>query len=230
MAAFEYAVSLGYRWLETDVHLTADGVLLAFHDEVLDRVTDRVGVVEELSWAEVSAARIAGEHPIPRFEELVGAWPDVRLNIDTKSDASVEGLADAIRRTNCLDRICVGSFEDHRLAKLRRTFGPRLCTSAGPAEMRLIRAASLGAPMPKGAANCLQIPTHHGRHRLVDRHLVRLARRRNLQIHVWTIDDVEVMADLLDLGVDGIMTDRPSVLKDLLVSRGEWPTPEMSDL
>jgi len=220
MEAFSYAVGLGYTYLETDVHVTADGVLLAFHDEVLDRVTDRMGVIEELPWREVSRARIDGAHDIPRFEDLVMAWPDVRFNIDTKSDASVDALADAIRRTGCLDRICVGSFEEHRLARLRQAFGPRLCTAAGPTEVRKVRAASYRLPVPRVAANCLQVPTYHEKHHLVDERFVAVARRRGLGLHVWTIDDADEMRDLLDLGVDGIMTDRPSVLKEVLTERG----------
>ncbi len=222
MEAFTYAVELGYRYLETDVHVTSDGVLLAFHDDVLDRVTDRAGVIGDLPYSEVSAARIDGQHEIPRFDDLVMAWPDVRLNIDTKSDASVDALADAIRRTGCIDRICVGSFEEARLQRLRQQFGPRLCTSAGPGEVRKVRIASFRVPAPKVAANCLQVPTHHERHRLVDERFVAAARRRGMPIHVWTIDDPNVMRELLDLGVDGIMTDRPAVLKEVLTERGEW--------
>ena len=86
MTAFEHAVGLGYRYVETDVHLTADGVLVAFHDDRLDRVTDATGAIADLTWDRVRRARVAGVDPIPRFEELLAAWPDLRINIDPKDD------------------------------------------------------------------------------------------------------------------------------------------------
>ena len=105
MPAFEAAVALGYRYLETDVHVTADGVVVAFHDAELDRVSDRGGAINELSWADVSAAEIGEGGRVPRFDELLGAFPDVRINVDPKSDAVVEPLADVIQRSGALDRI-----------------------------------------------------------------------------------------------------------------------------
>src|SRR5687767_12218149 len=104
LPAFEHAVRLGYRYVETDVHVTADGVLLAFHDDVLDRVTDRQGVIGELPYAAVAEARVAGAEPIPRFEDLLGAFPDLRVNVDPKHDAAVEPLADALRRCAATER------------------------------------------------------------------------------------------------------------------------------
>lgn len=127
LPAFARAVELGYRYVETDVHVTSDGVLLAFHDDVLDRVTDRTGVVADLPWDEVRAARVDGVEPIPLLEDLLGTWPDLRVNIDPKHDAAVDALADAIERTGAFDRVCVGSFSDRRLRRLRQRLGERLC-------------------------------------------------------------------------------------------------------
>jgi glycerophosphoryl diester phosphodiesterase len=225
MAAFSYAVELGYSYIETDVHVTADGVLLAFHDDVLDRVTDAAGVIAELPYREVQAARIDGEHEIPLFTDLLEAFPDVRINVDTKSDASVAALAETIVATGCIDRICVGSFEDHRIQQLRAQLGSGLCTAAGPAEVRRLRVASFVPPTLAFKADCLQVPVFHGRHRLVDQRFVRAAHRRNLVVHVWTIDDAEEMDELLDLEVDGIMTDRPAALARVMAERGGWPGP-----
>ncbi len=222
LPAFARAVELGYRYVETDVHVTSDGVLLAFHDDVLDRVTDRTGVVADLPWDEVRAARVDGVEPIPLLEDLLGTWPDLRVNIDPKHDAAVDALADAIERTGAFDRVCVGSFSDRRLRRLRQRLGERLCWSPGPKGVARARAGSVGMPSGTIAAPCLQVPVRQGRVTIVDRRFVDHAHRQGVQVHVWTIDDPVEMARLLDLGVDGIMTDRPAVLRNVLEERGEW--------
>ncbi len=221
MAAFGYAVRLGYRYVETDVHTTADGALVAFHDDVLDRVTDRQGKIAALSWSEVRQARVAGE-AIPLLEDVLGAWPDLRVNIDPKHDASVEPLVDVLRRTNAHDRVCVGAFSEPRLERVRRLTGGRVCTGMGTRAVARLRMASLGGPGGRFGGNCAQVPVRQGPVVLVDRRFVAAAHRRGLAVHVWTIDDAAEMARLLDLGVDGIMTDRPAILKEVLTARGQW--------
>ena len=221
MLAFESAVRLGYRYLETDVHVTADGVLAAFHDDVLDRVTDCRGRVRDLPWSEVSLARIGGE-PIPLLEDILGAWPDVRVNIDAKDDASVAPLAAVIDRTGAHDRVCVGSFHEGRLRRFRRLSGGRVCTSMGRMAIARLRTASYGPPTWPFGAGCVQVPVRRGRIPIVDSRFVAATHRRGLQVHVWTIDDPVEMGRLLDLGVDGIMTDRPAVLREVLEGRGQW--------
>ncbi len=221
MLAFESAVRLGYRYLETDVHATADGVLAAFHDDVLDRVTDRTGRILDLPWSEVSQARIGGE-PIPLLEDVLGAWPDVRVNIDAKTDAAVAPLAAVIERTGAHDRVCVGSFSEGRLRRFRRLTGGRVCTSMGRLAIARLRTASFGPPTWPFGAGCVQVPVRRGRISIVDPRFVAAAHRRGLPVHVWTIDDPVEMGRLLDLGVDGIMTDRPATLREVLEGRGQW--------
>jgi glycerophosphoryl diester phosphodiesterase len=223
MPAFEHAVRLGYRYLETDAHVTADGRLIAFHDDRLDRVTDRVGVISELPWSEVQLARVDGREPIPLLEDLVAAWPDVRVNIDPKHDGAAEPLAAAIVRTGTVDRVCVAAFSDRRTDKVKAIVGPSLCTGMGPRQVAQLVATSRGMPGGKRLRSpCAQVPTHQGRLPLVTERFVATAHRLGVQVHVWTIDDRAEMVRLLDLGVDGVMTDRPNVLKDLLVERDEW--------
>lgn len=226
MPAFEHAVGLGYRYVETDVHVTADGELLAFHDDRLDRVTDAGGVVAELPWARVREARVAGREPIPRLEDLLGTWPELRVNIDPKHDAAVEPLAEVLRRTGAVDRVCIGSFSDRRLARVQTLVGGTVCTSMGPRQTARLVAASRGLP---GGANltapCAQVPMQQGPVPIVTQRLVDAAHQRGVQVHVWTIDDPAEMSRLLDLGVDGIMTDRPQALKDVLLDRQQWHGP-----
>jgi glycerophosphoryl diester phosphodiesterase len=221
MEAFEYAVGLGYRYLETDVQVTADGVLAAFHDNDLRRTTGRVGKISELPWSEVSTALVDGKAPIPLLEDLLGAWPEVRINIDCKSDAAVDALVATLRRTNALSRVCVGAFSDSRLRRLRSVVGSDLCTSLGPLEVALLRFGLLRHYRALAA----QVPVKQGPLTIVDQRFVDRAHRAGLHVHVWTIDDAAEMARLLDLGVDGIMTDCPVVLRQVLQSRGVWNLP-----
>ena len=223
MPAFQYAVDLGYRYIETDVHATSDGVLLAFHDSKLDRVTNRTGIIREMPYSEVSKALVDGREPIPRFEELLLAWPLLRINIDPKKDNAVSPLIACLKQHDAIDRVCIGAFSDRRLDVIRAALGPALCTSAGPLETGRLLAASKGLPLPIptniGAA---QVPIKQGPVTIVDERFVSFMHARELQVHVWTIDDAAEMSDLLDLGVDGIMTDRPAVLRDVFTQRGLW--------
>jgi glycerophosphoryl diester phosphodiesterase len=226
VAAFEMAVGLGYRYLETDVHVTADGVLVAFHDDKLDRVTDRAGLISELTWDEVRQAQVTGADgttgEIPRLEDLFAAFPDARFNIDPKADSSVTPLAEVIRRCTALDRVLVCAFSDRRIIRLRQLLGPDLCTGLGPRGVARLRAAASGLPVGRFDAAAAQVPVRAGRVTLVSEAFVEAAHRRGLQVHVWTIDDPAEMHRLCDLGVDGIMTDRPAVLRDVLIERGVW--------
>jgi glycerophosphoryl diester phosphodiesterase len=218
MPAFQHAVDLGYTYLETDVHATSDGVLVAFHDADLARTCDRPGRIDALPWSEVSQARVSGREPIPLFEELVASFPDARFNIDCKANTGLPGLIASLNRLDCLDRVCVGGFSDQRLRRLRAAFGERLCSSFGPVQMASLRS---GARVPFGG-QLAQVPVKVGRITIVTPGTVARAHRRGYHVHVWTIDDPDEMTRLLDLGVDGIMTDRPQVLKDVLLARGEW--------
>src|SRR5690606_4970656 len=110
MAAFEAAVRLGFRYVETDAHGTKDGVAVALHDASLDRTTDGRGFVAELPWSEVRTARIGGVEPVPTLEELLGTFPELRVNIDVKGVSGIEPVAQAIERTQAHDRVCVASF------------------------------------------------------------------------------------------------------------------------
>ncbi len=219
--AFEHAVKLGYTYLETDAHATCDGVLVAFHDKTLDRVTDRTGAIAELPAREVSAARIGGTEPIPLLEELLGAWPDVRFNIDVKDTPAASPLAELIRRTAAWDRVCITSFSAFRLRAARRLLGRPVCTSTSPVGAAALRSGLPGKVLaPRFASRnvqCAQLPT-----RMATAPLIGRAHEAGLQVHVWTVNDRGLMNSLLDLGVDGIMTDQTELLRDVLIERGEW--------
>jgi glycerophosphoryl diester phosphodiesterase len=222
MPAFEAVTALGYRYLETDARVTADGVLVAFHDDDLSRTCDRPGLISELPWSEVQAARVGGKEPIPLMEDMLGTFPQSRINLDAKSDSAVEPLIDAIRRTASVERVCVGAFSDKRLKEIRTAFGPTLCTSMGPFEVARWMAASLIGGWGTPSVPVAQVPLKQSGIPVVTGRSVRSANRHGVQVHAWTIDEPAEMERLLDLGVHGIMTDRPHVLKEVLQRRGQW--------
>ena len=222
LVAFEHARALGYKYIETDAVVTRDGVLLAFHDERLDNLTDRRGAVHELPWSSVQTARVHGTQAIPKLEELLGDWPDACFNIEPKHDTAVAPLAEAIRRTNSLDRVCIGSFSTARIRHAQALLGERLCTSDGPGGVARLRLASVGIPVRVPQVPCMQVPVRYYGVPVVDRLFVRRAQAQGMKVHVWTIDSESEMHRLLDLGVDGLMTDSPTLLKDVLVQRGQW--------
>lgn len=224
LVAFEHAAALGYTYLETDVHLTSDGVLVAFHDDDLARVTDAVGPVAERTWAEVQRARINGVHPIPAFADLVAALPHARFNIDLKAPGTPAALAAFIDAHDLHDRVLVSSFHGGRLAEFRRLSGGRVAT--GGAQWEIVAFMFLPARvaqwLTRGRVNALQVPHRHRGITVTSPRLVRRAHAAGAQVHVWTIDDPAEMAELLDMGVDGLMTDRTDLLKDVLSDRGLW--------
>jgi glycerophosphoryl diester phosphodiesterase len=240
MPAFEAAVALGYRYIETDVHMTADGALVAFHDASLDRVTDSRGQIAKLPLAAIREADAGywftddggttfpfrgGGVQVPTLEEVLTRWPDVRVNIDPKDDVCVGPLAALLQRLDAHDRVCIGSFSDRRLLRVRGLTQRRVCTSMGRNAVTMAWTLALAGRMARLDADCVQVPTQWRDFNLVTAGFVKAAHRAGLPIHVWTVNDEATMRELLDLGIDGIMTDRPRTLRSVLLDRGQWPGP-----
>lgn len=225
LAAFEHAVALGYRYLETDVHLSADGVLMAFHDADLARTCGVARSIADMTADELSEVRVDGRASIPQMGQLFERFPEARFNIDCKSDAAVEPLAQMIEQHEALDRVCLGAFSHARLVRLRSILGPGLLSCLSPQEVALLR---LTGRLRGSAQRVAQVPTGQAVPRttrtftVVTPGFIANARRRGVAVHVWTIDDPAEMHRLLDMGVGGIMTDRPEILRDVLVERGAW--------
>ena len=222
-AAFAHAVSLGYTYLETDVHVTRDGVLVAFHDALLARVTGRSGGVEDLDSEELGRILVGGREPVPTLSALLAAFPQARFNVDVKAEAAVAPLAAFLLEHDLGDRVLVGSFSGRRLRRFRRLTGHRIATSASPGEVAayVVLPGRLARRLVRAPA-ALQIPHRRGPLVGASRHLVRSAHAARMQVHVWTIDDADEMRTLLDLGVDGLMSDRTDILRDVLCERGLW--------
>ena len=225
LSAFRRAADEGYRYVETDVHATSDGVAVAQHDPTLDRTTDASGLVGSLPWAQVRLAKIGGREGVSRLEDVLEELPETRFNVDLKTDAVVGPFVRVLERMNAFDRVAAASFSDARLARVRRLAGPRLLTALGPRSAGVLWANGwlpflrLGF-LSRGAM--AQVPVRQGRVKLVDRSFVRAAGYAGVEVHCWTIDEADQMRALLDLGVKGLVTDRPDVLREVLVERGVW--------
>ena len=237
MAAFDRAIGLGYRYLELDVRATSDGALAVFHDYTLDALTGRPGAVHELTWSELCQAKVLGREPIPRLEEVLAAWPDVNLNLDPKHHNAVAPLVKLLRQHDCTGRICLSTFSDRRLRMLAKHLADDHCIARTQSQAAWWRLKSLlGGKYPAAAPptspnrqrdltrGCLQVPATIHKRKLVDERFVATAHSYGHQVHVWTVNDPDEMRQLLALGVDGIFTDRPTVLKDVLLELNQWHT------
>jgi glycerophosphoryl diester phosphodiesterase len=236
MRAFERAVSLGYRFFETDVHVTRDGVVVAFHDDRLERVTDGRGRIIDLTYAEVQQADAGwwytldggATHPfrgrgvtVPALADILERWPDVHVNIDAKADHTVVPLMALLDRLDAFSRVCLASFSDRRLARMRHQARGAVVSSMGRVAASSAYAWSRLGRMPRLNASRVQVPMRAGVLRL-DRRFVDAAHRAGLAVDVWTVNSEHEIRDALGLGVDGIMSDRLDLLKRMLVDRGEW--------
>ena len=219
MPAFEHAVSIGYRYLETDVHRAADGTLVAFHDSNLARTTGLDAEIVDLDWNEIESATAGGPAPVPRMRDLLERFPDARFNIDAKSDAAVDPLLELVVEFDALDRVCLASFMHGRLQRMRGRFGDRLATNLSRFEVPLLWATGR---LPGSSPRAAQVPPSSGALKVVTERFVSAAHRAGCPVHVWTIDEPSEMHRLLDLGVDGIMTDDPAALRDVFIERGVW--------
>jgi len=224
MVAFQGAVDLGYRYIETDLHVSRDGKVVVFHDDSLERLTSGAGRFWDHDWEtlrNLDAAyhfdpvngfpRRASGVGMPLLEEAVRSFPEVQFNLDLKQPGIEAVVVGEVRRLGIEDRVLIGSFHDRRVRRVRALAGDRLATAAGPGEVvRALAAARLGRAIT-GAFDALQVPE-----RIVTRRLVDAAHRGGKHIHAWTINDPAAMRRLLDLGVDGIVSDRPDLLNEVV--------------
>jgi glycerophosphoryl diester phosphodiesterase len=231
MVAFRRAVDEGFGYIELDVHASADGVPVVHHDPTLDRTTDGSGPIAALPAAALADVRVAGREPLPLLEQVLTELPDTRFTIELKSHAVVEPVLGVLERTDSWRRVCLGSYADSRLALARATAGSRVCTSmAQGAAFGLRSRAWLDdlprplsfLPAPPVVGDLAQLPRRYGPLTVVDAALVRTAHARGREVHVWTVDEPSEMSALLDLGVDGLLSDCPDLLRTLLQQRDQW--------
>jgi glycerophosphoryl diester phosphodiesterase len=225
LAAFTHAYRLGFRYFETDVRSSSDGVVFAIHDAALDRLTGSADTVASLTAESLDLQRLDGREPFVRLGALYETFPDARLNIDLKSDDFVAPAVELLTGLGVVHRTLLASFSHRRLRRVRRLL-PDVATSASSIEAALVKLLPAGLLRRlRLAPVCLQVPATRGRVRVVTDRFVRKAHALDMQVHVWTIDEADQMHELLDLGVDGLVTDRTDVLRDVLTARGVWKDP-----
>jgi len=222
LPAFDRAVALGYSHVELDVQATADGAVVIHHDLTLERMTGDPRLVADLTQSQIAALRTPGGAAIPLLSDLLESHPTLFVNIEPKSDAVIEPLADLIRSMGVIDRIAVGAFRAERIERLRDSLGAGLCVAPAWRGVLAVRLAGLGLPVARPDADVLQVPTQFRGIPVVVPSFIRAARRFGMPVQVWTVNDGAEIVRLLEMGVDALMTDRPAFLRELLKKRGEW--------
>ncbi|WP_156250411.1 glycerophosphodiester phosphodiesterase family protein [Pseudactinotalea terrae] len=229
LTAVGNAVALGYRYIETDSRASIDGVAFAFHDRDMSRVSPDSGYgtrpFATLTAAEIRAVRLRGGERIATIAELLDSFPQTRFNIDVKTAEVIEPTVRVIEDAAAQDRVLMASFSHARLTWVRRLL-PGVETSASPQEITALRLRPRlwRSFITAGGATCLQVPEFRYGFRIVTPGFIAGAHRNGMQVHVWTVDEPADMHRLLDAGVDGLITDRPDVLREVLVERGQWRT------
>lgn len=225
VTAFRHASDLGYVYLETDVQATSDGALFAFHDDQLNRMTGSAGSIGDLTAAQVLEHRINGSEPLPTMSELVDAFPEAFFNIDLKNPGAVQPLITLIDERGLHDQVLVGSFQPATLRAFRKAAGDRVATAAHPLEVLayLLSPSARLADRLTGSFQAFQVPLRRHGVPVVTKRLLAKAHRTGKHVHVWTVDDPDEIKTLVELGVDGLFTDRTDVLREVLTELGHWP-------
>ncbi len=223
-AAFEHAVATGFTYMETDARACADGRAVALHDPDFGRVCGRPGRPGTVRSGELSGYPLADGRPPPLIEDLLGSWPSLCWNIDIKEEAALLPVVEAVRRIASQDRVMLASYSGRRAARASAALGGKVPVAAGWWGVVALLAGRRIGRLPRGwsRATAAQVPERHGHTTVVDEGFVRSCHQAGVAVHVWTVDDPASMHRLLDLGVDGLMTDRPSVLREVLTERGRW--------
>ena len=231
-AAFHGAANLGYRRFETDLRVTADGVLVCYHDALLTRTTNGHGFVAATTFERLRRLdaghrhRLGDRFPfrnkgivVPTFAEMAMMFPDAGWVLDLKADGTERPLADLITELEITERVIVGSFSSERVDRFRRLTGGRVATSTPPGETframlaaRTPRLRSASGDTFDSSACALQVPASWYGVPVVSPALVQLAHAAGRLVHVWTVNGDDEAAALTHLGVDGLITDRPDVV------------------
>ena len=247
LEAFQYSSNLGFVFMETDVQSTSDGRVVIFHDADLKRIAGIDKKIKDLTFDEVTNIDLINGGKIPSLEETLFSFPNLRFNIDIKTNSAVEESIKIIKSQEALTRVCLASFSNKRIRRIRKLAGSQSCTSMSQLEVVNaifhVLAENLGSGINlrrkmrgdetyfkskwmrttipfNGIPDCAQVPVGQWGIPIVTQSFIRIMNLLGKFVHVWTIDEPEEMNRLIDLGVDGLMTDKPSILKSTLIDRG----------
>ena len=247
LEAFQYSSDLGFVFMETDVQSTSDGRVVIFHDADLKRIAGIDKKIKDLTFDEVTNIDLINGGKIPSLEETLYSFPNLRFNIDIKTNSAVEESIKIIKSQEALTRVCLASFSNKRIRRIRKLAGSQSCTSMSQLEVVNaifhVLAENLGSGINlrrkmrgdeayfkskwmrttipfNGIPDCAQVPVGQWGIPIVTQSFIRIMNLLGKFVHVWTIDEPEEMNRLIDLGVDGLMTDKPSILKSTLIDRG----------
>ena len=220
LEAFQYSANMGFTYMETDVQASCDGEIVVFHDSDLKRMVGINKRIIDLTYKEIRKIRLDEKFQIPSLNDLLSSFKELKFNIDIKTNEAVEKTIQIISSHKAFGRVCLASFSSRRLDKVRKLVDDKYCTSMGMREVFKAKIGSLGLPLhhPKGA--CAQVPKSQWGIPLVTKKFIDYLQGKDKFIHVWTIDEEEEMDQLISLGVNGIMTDRPKVLKKVMEKHG----------
>jgi len=212
LEAFQFSSDMGFTFMETDIQGTKDGEVVVFHDHDLGRMAGINKKIEDLSYQEVKEIELVSGGGIPSLNELLSSFPNLRFNIDFKTANTIVKGVEIIKEHNAIRRVCLASFSLSRLKKIRELAGPDCCSSMGQLEVVYQLLKSINLPSPQVNGFCAQVPISQWGLPIVTKRFINYAHKENKFVHVWTIDTELEMEKLIELGVDGLMTDRPSVL------------------
>jgi len=217
--SFKYAIEIGSDIIETDIQLSSDGVPYIFHDDDLKRIPGIEKNFNDLLASEIDELNIFGDFKIPTLEETLKQFPDTKFQIDFKTDEVVDPAIEIINKFPHIKKnLCVASFSSQRLQKIKSKLSD-VTYSMGPHEVLKLLLKSFGIYRGEVGGDCLQIPIYRYGIKIVTKRFVDFCKRENIKISVWTINSTEEMDYLIDLDVDGIITDKPKALINLLASR-----------
>jgi glycerophosphoryl diester phosphodiesterase len=227
MGAFHEAAKLGFLYIETDVRATRDGVAVILHDRRLEPESGVPGAIDRLYWRDVRKANLGAGESIPTLDELLTGLPNTRINLDIKAASAIEPTVAVIERLNAHNRVLVTSFSDRRRRRALRLLSKRVASSAGTGALLALLAAKTPAARAYAwrmlrDSDCVQLPPRLGSVPIITPRMVQALHASGRQVHAWTIDDPAAMHALLDINVDGIISDRADLLRDVLIARNEW--------